>query len=85
MFKLPPDKCPWCGKVVNAASGVGSRSAPRPGDFSVCDRCGEVLRFGSDLKLARAPTNWRDVLDPDQVRSIELCRAILGLDPKGAR
>lgn len=43
--------CPSCGKLLDAATGVGNDSGPSPGDFSLCFYCGVFLRFNEDLSL----------------------------------
>lgn len=43
--------CPRCGHMLNATSDPKDRGAPRPGDFSLCIECGEILRFDRQLRL----------------------------------
>jgi hypothetical protein len=49
--RLPTDMCPSCSERLDAASGT---ELPRPGDFSVCFECGEVLRFTDALGVVAA-------------------------------
>ena len=45
---------PCCGYLMDAAfpaAGTDDNATPEPGDFSVCTRCGEFLRFGAELDL----------------------------------
>ncbi len=43
--------CPRCGKVVDAATPLGTASHPRPGDFSICAYCATLLRFTPTLTV----------------------------------
>lgn len=48
-------KCPSCEKLQDRASNFDdSESKPIEGDFSVCNGCGDILRFDKDLKLVLA-------------------------------
>lgn len=47
--ELPKSKCPTCGHILDAATCTYSNARPRPGDFTVCISCGEILRFGEDM------------------------------------
>lgn len=54
---LPADSCcPACGHSFALATLIagGPRGVPKPGDFSVCIRCGEILEFGLGLVLVVA-------------------------------
>jgi hypothetical protein len=44
---LPSAQCPTCQHVLDDATMIGEPSdqLPKPGDFSICIYCGEVLRF----------------------------------------
>lgn len=62
--KLPPSQCPACKKVIDAATiASGKTEVPRPGDFTICIYCGEVLRFGPELELIQADLNDLASLD----------------------
>lgn len=47
-FRTPPAVCPKCGYQMNAATPAtpGTKTAPEPGDFSICIECAAALRFG---------------------------------------
>ena len=45
--------CPRCGYAVDAATGLGDTHAPRPGDISLCLRCGCPMEFGDGI-----PPRW---------------------------
>ena len=43
---MPPTLCPVCGYFFDAASPVGKGKAkPKPGDFTLCMKCGGILLF----------------------------------------
>lgn len=43
--------CSGCGEVFDRASCVGEDKAPRPGDVTVCIRCGHIMAFANDLSF----------------------------------
>jgi hypothetical protein len=43
--------CLGCGKELDASTGVGHRSKPRPGCISICLACGHIQAYGAGLKL----------------------------------
>lgn len=67
---LPISICK-CGKILDSASGTGE---PKPGDFSVCVDCYELLKFDENLLLKTATQEELDTL-PHEFR-MELMRAV---------
>ena len=53
-WDMPDCKCPYCGKVYDAASGLYS-APPKPDDFTLCYRCLKYLVFTQDMRV-RKPT-----------------------------
>ena len=50
--KLAPDRCINCRTRFDGASVVDEVYArPKPGDFTVCIRCGHIMAFGNNLRL----------------------------------
>jgi hypothetical protein len=49
--KVQASRCKACGYRTDAATSVGSDAKPKPGDFTVCIRCGHVMAFDDKLKL----------------------------------
>ena len=49
-----PSYCPQCHSLNDAASEIGGDTNvyPTPGDFSICLRCGTILRYDHTLHLA---------------------------------
>ncbi len=55
--RLPPSLCPHCGYFADAASPSDQNpgAVPKPGDFTLCFRCGEVLHFDDQMRMAALP------------------------------
>ncbi|HET8688702.1 MAG TPA: hypothetical protein VFM18_18965 [Methanosarcina sp.] len=51
---LPESICPTCKYIMDAATSVGEKATPSPGDISLCMGCGELLEFNDDLILVKA-------------------------------
>jgi len=47
--RLPESECPSCGYRVDAASGISTDEAPKPGDVTLCMKCGQVMQFTATL------------------------------------
>lgn len=73
---LPSCACPVCGYQTDCASRVvnvsGDSGAPRPGDLTLCFKCGEILIFDEDLKSRTACLD--DLLGMDDAQSAVLDR-----------
>lgn len=72
-------KCPHCGKVIDAATGMGDYS-PKPGDVTVCIGCEGLNQFTEDLHLEVMPDQrWAemDSEEKEEIRhAIEMVRAL---------
>lgn len=67
---IPDQLCPHCGHgVTHAGALIEKTAAPRPGDWSVCIRCGEVAVFDVGLRQ-RKP-------DPIEAAAAALDRKVL--------
>lgn len=66
---LPICHCPTCGYVLDSATCVEGDHNPKPGDVSVCLKCGEVLQFNESLAVVAADLNSLITLD-DQQRNL---------------
>ncbi len=64
--RLPTASCPRCGYEMDSASGVNHNRKPKPGDFSLCLRCGQVLRFDDELVPVLALERELEELEPEQ-------------------
>ena len=56
---VPPSTCPTCGYVCDSATAVTGENVvrARPGDISICLKCGDVLQFGEAMRLRVADLN----------------------------
>ena len=76
---MPASTCPTCGYVMDDATCVTDASKrPKPGDVSVCMRCGEILAFSGTLNLSIAGVDHLLALDAEMnhvlTRTQELIR-----------
>ena len=68
---LPEQTCEVCGYKFDCAMGTGSQR-PRPGDYSVCLKCGEIYTYQPDMTM-RVPTLMELMeLDAETSRQLEL-------------
>ncbi len=49
--RTAPTFCPYCFKLLDAATSLGTEAVPGPGDFTVCIDCCAVLKYGPDMSL----------------------------------
>jgi hypothetical protein len=66
--------CPHCGAAHDCASNVTGHTAPKPGDFTVCVRCGEASRFVTPTELRAATREDLEELEPEERRALSLAR-----------
>lgn len=59
--------CPRCGLPITASTSVEKVAAPEVGDFGICWRCGQILRYRDDLTV-RAADPW-ELIDPKLLSS----------------
>lgn len=84
--RLEPNPCPFCGAVLDAASGVRStHDGPTAGDITVCAYCATILVFDDalDLRLPTASESAGFASDPDLIRAVKAITARIagnGLD-----
>lgn len=85
--RVPLSPCPKCNYRLDAATLVRPGTAlPKPGDFTICLRCGEVLIFGDELALRVAMANDVRAAGPEVMAEIRrVSRAVRRLDPLGRR
>jgi hypothetical protein len=67
--RTPLALCPECGYAFDAATHIGGRARPSPGDLSICLSCGTLLLFDDDLRpVVRAAAGVVDEL-PERQRA----------------
>jgi hypothetical protein len=64
-YRVPLSACPSCGTQCDAASTTNESTQPVPGDISICVRCGELLKFGDDMRLMRLTHEERIEVEAD--------------------
>ncbi len=52
-YTMPVAVCPNCGYRPDRASMLDGHRRPRPGNFCICIKCGEVNIFAEDLSMRR--------------------------------
>lgn len=62
---LPESLCPICSQKLDAVTSL-KQDEPELGDVSICFQCGNILQFGSDLKLYQASKKTIGELKKDQ-------------------
>ena len=50
-MKTKPSECPSCLNVLDRVTSAGEKAEPKPGAFSVCNKCGAMLRFDELMEL----------------------------------
>ena len=58
-------RCPSCSYLLDGVTNVTGDTGPKPGDYSMCVRCGAVLRFGAGLQLRLS--NFKSL--PDELKA----------------
>lgn len=48
------NECPCCGHKMDSISGFNTDETPRPGDVTVCIRCGAICTFNQDMSMKLA-------------------------------
>ena len=73
---LPPSACPKCGYEFDAATVCDEKdpeqkARPKPGDLSICLKCGTALQFTETMMLEAVNV---DELDADDDTKFQLRR-----------
>lgn len=76
---LPVCKCPVCSHVLDSATGVPGQgdARPKPGDLSVCLKCGEVLEFAADMSITVASVASLMALDATGAAMLEKAQRLI--------
>jgi hypothetical protein len=76
---LPPSACPYCDYLTDGASDPTGKYTPKPGDFSICLACAQLLVFDSGLKLRKpSPAEEKTAKQLESVQRFQ--RAVRSLD-----
>jgi hypothetical protein len=75
MVKTPPTVCPKCGYVTDSLGQADGDGVPRPGDVSLCLKCGHLTAFAEDLSLRELTDDERQAVAEDEdIQAIERTR-----------
>jgi hypothetical protein len=83
-FSTPECFCPKCGYSFNHTSNLTGKGRPKPGDITLCMRCGQILLFRPDLTVELAADEQAVLaeLKPEARRKLVLARfAIILIGP----
>lgn len=81
----PAGRCPGCNYQFDRASSLAGDHEPEEDDFTLCLKCGAILRFNADLSTREATPAELESLDLETYAEIQRLRtAILHLD-RGTR
>lgn len=69
-----PMKCPGCGAELTGSTSVFSEARPKPGDFTVCMYCANVLRYREGDVLARLNADDEKELKKDPKLAYQLLK-----------
>lgn len=73
--RLPERECLQCGKKLDAASCLADDTAvPRPGDISMCIRCGHLMTFADDLSYRELTEEELLEVPLDEVSQLQRAR-----------
>jgi len=76
---VAPTTCVRCGYGMECASDVGGGDiVPKPGDFSICARCGLPMRFEEGCRLRPLEVGEIEELDPVARARLFIACAALG-------
>ena len=70
-----PNYCTACGAECDGATCTDLKSAPSPGDVTVCAYCGHIMVFGDNLKL-RDPTadECKEIAGDERILTVQKIR-----------
>jgi hypothetical protein len=52
--RLAQDVCPYCGHLLDSATAMDDAPArPKPGDVTMCIKCGFLLVFDDTMRLTK--------------------------------
>jgi hypothetical protein len=70
-YPTPESLCPACGYRMDASVIASLEDQPpRPGDISLCGRCGKVMIFSDDLTLRRPTALERKIFLKHPMREV---------------
>jgi len=75
---IPASKCPTCGYEMDSSTCVDDDTVkPKPGDFSVCMKCGEMLRFTGTMGIRIVELNdMMELTGNNQAQLVHIQRVV---------
>lgn len=71
--KVKSNSCLGCGHHMDMAAQVAGDEKPRPGDVTLCIRCGHVMIFDADLSFRNMnEAEQREIEQDPQVQKVIL-------------
>lgn len=68
---IKPCACPVCDYYLDCTANANKETdPPKPGDFSVCFKCGALLRWNLEMDMKEATPEDLDELDPDNLKEV---------------
>ena len=83
-WPMPESQCPKCERWLDRSSSpIDPNSIPKPGDVTICIRCGQISKFNSMLHLERLKRSEFQAL-PDETKTtlFQMSAAIAQLNGK---
>lgn len=69
--EIKQTRCPICGKKLECATNFFGENAPKPGDATICIRCGHAAIFDDELGLRPAtPEEQEQISQSEEVAAI---------------
>jgi Zn ribbon nucleic-acid-binding protein len=76
--RIPLSACPACGHRFDGATCVGADGIPKPGDYTICIKCGHLMAFADDLTLRELTSNeMHDIAGDERVLAVQRVRGML--------
>lgn len=79
-YRMPENYCPVCQYKLDASTNASPEqpdAKPRPFDFSVCMKCGEILVFDFNLNLRVPMVSELMNLAPDENRLLDQTQKLI--------
>jgi len=80
--RLKPNKCPTCGRILDATTSVQGEQTPSPNDISICMYCAALLIFNDDMTLRKCPYHIIETFPPDIILKIAKATVLILMTKK---
>jgi hypothetical protein len=62
--------CPACSYRMDCSTPLEGNATPKPGDFTLCISCGELLQYGKGLQFEAIPDDDFLKLPPEEIERL---------------